>query len=416
MMQRLRQSLAILLGIAAIVALTLAAYRTIRIAVADWRFREGNLAGIESAERLMPSNARYHFARALAMQQADPTSPAVDRELSRAVGLNPRFSEAMLSWSVDKEFSGDKRGAEQLLLDAQRTDRLLSPSWALANFYYRQGDADHFWPQARECLRMISAFGFTTGRYNPVPVFQLCWRMEPDAATILSRAIPPSREIEDIYLDYLVRNAKLDAQVALVARIMPRATADDLWVLIPHINALTSAGRIESAVREWNEMIDRKILPYRPLDPAAGSSLTDGSFQTAPSGVGFDWQTIFPDSIHFTFLESEHAYRFEFDGKEPEQVALLSQTAPLLPNRTYQISSRYRAGFDAAKSGIAWGVTVDSKPVPVKVTGTEDTLVVEFQTPAQATLANLVLRYMRQPGTTLIRGPFDVLQTSLKLL
>jgi hypothetical protein len=397
-------------------ALTLATYRAIRITIADWRFREGDLPGIESAERLMPSNARYHFASALAVQQADPTSPAIGRELSRAVALNPRFSEAMLSWSVEKEFSGDKRGAEQLLLDAQRIDRLLGPSWALANFYYRQGDEARFWPQARECLRMIGVFGFTTARYDPVPVFQLCWNMEANAAKILSQAIPPNPQIEQIYLNYLMKNAKIDAQVALVARMLPRATTDDLWVLIPHINAVSGAGKIETAVHEWNEMIGRKLLPYRPLDPANGSSLTDGSLQMAPGGVGFDWRTICPDSIHFTFLESEHAYRFDFDGTEPEQLDLLSQPVPLLPNRTYRLSSRYRAAFDAAKSGINWGVSFNSKPVPVRMTGSDGTLVVEFQTPAQTTLANLVLGYSRQPGTTLIRGPFDLMRTSLKLL
>jgi hypothetical protein len=415
MTQRLRQSLAALLGVAVILALTLATYRAIRIAIADWRFREGDLAGIESAERLMPSNARYHFARALAVQQADPTSAAVDLELSRALALNPRFSEAMLSWSVDKEFSGDKRGAEQLLLDAQGIDRLLGPSWALANFYYRQGDAAHFWPQANECLRMISVFGFTTGRYDPVPVFQLCWNMEPNAEKILSQAIPPSPQIEQIYLSYLMKNAKIDAQIGLVARMLPNATADELWVLIPHINALTGAGQIDTAVHEWNEMIDRKLLPYGPLNPAGGSSLTDGALQMAPSGVGFDWRTIYPDSVHFTFLESEHTYRFEFDGKEPEQLDLLSQAVPLLPNRTYQLSSQYRAPFDAAKSGLNWGVSFDAKPVPMKSIGSDGNLVVEFQTPGSAKLGNLVLRYKRQPGTTLVSGPFDLLQTSLKL-
>jgi hypothetical protein len=415
-MQRLKQSLAIILCLAAMLALTLATYRAIRITIADWRFREGDLAAIESAERLMPSNARYHFARALAVQQADPTSPQVDRELLRAVALNPRFSDAMLSWSVDKEFSGDKRGAEQLLLDAQRIDRLLGPSWALANFYYRQGDAARFWPQARECLRMISVFGFTTGRYDPVPVFQLCWNMEANAAKILSQAIPPNPQIEQIYLNYLMKNAKIDAQVDLVARMLPRATTDDLWVFIPHINALNAASQIETAVHEWNGMIDRRLLPYRPLDPANGLSLTDGSFQMGPSGTGFDWRTIYPDSVHFTFLESEHTYRFDFDGTEPEQLDLLSQPVPLLGNRTYQLSSRYRASFDAAKSGIHWALSFNSNPVPVRVIRSDGTLVVEFQTPAQAALGNLVLRYARQPGTTLIHGPFDLVQTSLKLL
>jgi hypothetical protein len=411
MVKRLRQFACL----AAILAMTLATYRAIRITIADWRFREGDLPGIESAERLMPANARYHFARALAVQKANPTSPAVARELSTAVALNPRFSEAMLSWSVDKEFSGDKRGAEQLLLDAQRIDRLLGPSWALANFYYRQGDAAQFWPQARECLRMIGVFGFTTGRYDPVPVFQLCWSMEPNAPKILSQAIPPNPQIEEIYLNYLLKNAKIDAQVGLAARMMPRAAADDLWVLIPAVNALIAAGRVGIAIHEWNALIDRKLLPYQQLNPDDGLSLTNGSFQVGPSGTGFDWRTRYPEPVHFTFIESEHTYRFEFNGAQPERLDLVSQLVPLLPNRTYLLRSRYRAGFDAAKSGLNWAVSIGSKPVPVRVVENDGALALEFQTPPETKLANLVLGYARRPGTTTIRGPFDLVQTSLQL-
>jgi hypothetical protein len=416
MMERFRKSLGTLLSSVALLALLLASFHTIRITIADWRFREGDLPGIESAELLMPSNARYHFAHALAVQQQDPTSATVDRELARAVFLNPRFSDAMLSWSVDREFSGDKKGAEQLLLDAHRIDRLLRPSWALANFYYRQGDAARFWPEARECLRMIGVFGFTTGRYDPIPVFQLCWSMEPNAAKILSQAIPSNPQIEQIYLTYLLKNARIDAQVALVARMLPSATSSDLWVFIPHINALIGAGRAETAVHEWNELIDRKLLPYNKLDPASGSSLTDGSFQAAPSGSGFDWRTLYPESIRFSFMESEHTYRFDFDGTAPQQADLLSQLVPLLPNRTYQLRSRYHAGFDAAKSGIHWAVNINNQSIPVRLAGTDTTIVAEFRTPDQTTAGNLVLSYARQPGTTLIHGPFDLLQTSLNLL
>jgi N-acetyl-anhydromuramyl-L-alanine amidase AmpD len=179
---------------------------------------------------------------------------------------------------------------------------------------------------------------------------------------------------------------------------------------------LIGAGRAETAVHEWNELIDRKLLPYNKLDPASGSSLTDGSFQAAPSGSGFDWRTLYPESIRFSFMESEHTYRFDFDGTAPQQADLLSQLVPLLPNRTYQLRSRYHAGFDAAKSGIHWAVNINNLSIPVRLAGTDTTIVAEFRTPDQTTAGNLVLSYARQPGTTLIHGPFDLLQTSLNLL
>jgi len=405
----------------ALALLTLAAcsYRAILLATADWHFRAGDLHSIEKAEQIFPSNARYHFARALAIQQEDPSSGDVDRELARAVALNPRFSDAMLSWSVDKELAGDRTGAQKLLLDARAIDRQLRPSWALANFYFRQGDATRFWPQARECLRLIAVASFTTGRYDPVPIFALCWSMQPDAAAILSKAIPPDPQIEEIYLNYLLKYSKLDAQVDLVERILPRSTADDLWVLIPHINALILSGRVPTAVYEWDQLVGRKLLPYQPLDPAKGLSLTDGSFYSGPSGAGFDWKTVYPDPIRFSFLELEHTYRFEFDGNEPQQVDLLSQYAPVLPDRTYRLRSRYRAPFDATGSGINWTVTINSKKIAGRVVEgsaeDEKTLGVEFQTPPDASVATLLLNYQRQPGTTLIRGQLDLLQTSLTL-
>jgi hypothetical protein len=323
----------------------------------------------------------------------------------------------MLSWSVDKEFNGDKRGAEKLLMNAIHADRQLRPSWALANFYYRQGDTAHFWPQARECLRLIALAGYTTGRYDPAPIFQLCWSMQADAATILANAVPQDQRIQEIYLNYLISKGRVDAEEGVAARMLPTATADDMWVLVPYINSLIAAGRAETAVRDWNVLIDRKLLPYQPLEPSKGVSLTDGSFQSGPSGVGFDWRTVYPDPIRFSFLEHDHTYRFEFDGSEPAEVNLLSQTLPLLPNRRYRLASKYRADFDAEVSGLTWLIRVDYKPLAARPVGSsvagEKNMVVEFQTPAQATIGTILLHYSRAVGTTFIRGPFELLQTSL---
>jgi hypothetical protein len=398
----------------------LAAYRAALLSWSDFVGRSGTQSAFRKAESIMPSNARFHFLHALAIEQSDPLSPQIASEFSTAVNLNPRFSDALLAWSVDKELHGDRAGAEELLRRAQSVDHLIRPAWALANFYFRQGQPDLFWPQARECLRMIGVTGLAVGRFDPSPVYQLCWRMTSDSSLILSKAIPDDRVIRDHYLGFLMGTGRYDAAIGVADLNLKGAVPGELAFYLPYMNWMMWHNHVPVAIRTWRSLYEAKALPYPGPDPVAGVFLTDPSFQAPPLNHAFDWRLgSLPDSVRFTY-SPEHSYHFALDGSEPEQFVAMGQTLPLIPGRSYRFSASYRAEFDPEEYGLRWSITdhASGRPLPLhkSVSGTSDgkTLIADFEAPAAEELVDLWLTYDRQPGTPHARGLYELIRTDLK--
>lgn len=404
----------------------LATYRAVLSAWADVEYRKGSPAAVREAERLMPSDAVYHYSNALLMQQNDPMSPVIESEFAAAVQRNPRYSDALMAWSVEKELRGDKSGAEKLLLQAQSQDRLLRPAWALANFYYRQGDTARFLQESRESLRIIGASGLSEGRFDPGPIFALCWNSGASPTVILDRVIPPDRPILGSYLNYLMATGKIDAARECAARLLPTTGKGELFLMAPYVNLLINHNLIAEAVSTWNQLERRGAVSVPGPDPDRGVFLSDPEFSETPLDFGFDWRRAFPDSIQFTYSRPEHTYRFDIDGNEPEQFALLDQTLPLLPGRSYRFSAHYRSDADPQQSGLWWSFFghESGQPIPGKAAvvsaGTSPTddskiLTIDFDTPPNIHAANLRLAYSRQLGMTRFRGYYELSQVELKL-
>ncbi len=403
-----------------------AIYRAALTAWADSEYRTGTPQAIGRAERLMPSNAVYHYTNALLREQNEPVSPAIESEFAAAVARSPRYSDALMAWSVEKELRGDKNGAEELLLDAQRKDHLLRPTWALANFYFRQGDTDRFFKEARESLRIIGASGLSEGRFDPGPIFALCWKSGADASTILDRAIPPDRPILGSYFNYLVATGNIPAIEQCASRLLPDTGKGELFLLAPYVNLLINRNLMSPAIQAWEQLFKRGAVPFPGPDPANGVFLTNADLAAPPSDFGFDWRRVFPDTVQFTFSKPDHSYRFDFDGNQPEHFSLLYQPFPLQPGRAYRFTARFHSDGNPQQSGLWWSFTdhKDGHPIPGKVsvistgaapTDEEKTLTLDFDASANTDSADIHLDYNRQPGTERFRGFYELLHVGLKL-
>lgn len=395
--------------------IVLAAGRAVLVGCADWEFRLGKPETVQQAERLVPGNAQYHYTRAQFLDQKEPTSRAGEQEFAAAVQKNPRYSDALLAWSVDKELRGDKSGAEQLLLEAQRVDRLLRPAWALANFYYRQDDEAHFWTEARASLDIIANTGLSEGRFNPTPVFELCWRMSSDSKTILTRAIPAA--LDDSYLAYVMNSGRTAAAIEVADAILPRATKGDILFLGPYCNILIAQNRIDDAIRTWHGLYARGIVADPGPDLSAGYVLTNGGLSGPPRGFGFDWRALYPDTVRFSYSPSQHSYRFDFDGNEPERFGVLYQTVPLVAGRTYRFVARYRCSADAAATGFQWTLADHRTGVPIPaapLAHDSGSTALEFTAPPDSTAGDLALSYIRQPGTVRFQGTYELLHAEMR--
>ena len=112
---------------------------------------------------------------------------------------SPRSSASWIAEGLAAEEAGDFTRAERALLEAARIDRQYLPAWTLANFYFRRGAAEKFWPWARHAARMAYD--------DRAPLVRLAYELEPDPHKILDR-LGDTRQLQRALRDVLASNSR----------------------------------------------------------------------------------------------------------------------------------------------------------------------------------------------------------------
>jgi hypothetical protein len=374
-----------------VIALLLVAIcEAIRVAWADWLFRQETVESTERALRLDSGNAAYWFR--LAQLKAVYDRAGARRDLETALRLNPRNAKAWIEIGLSDEIDGDLAGAERRLLEAARVNRQYEPRWTLANFYFRRGRHVEFWKWARDAVPML--YG------DPVPLFRLCWRVSDDGAFIERQLDMHRKDTLTGYLWFLISEGHVDGLESAAARV------DDVRAVRAACDLLLAHKQVDAGMRVWNLLCESKRLPYRPLDPSRGVSITNGDFAERPAPDGFDWRYGRMEGI--SFGEQARALRIDFSGRQPEACDVLTQLAPVLGSRDYELRVREKSERIGAGSGLEWKVL--DAATGEALGGTR------FRTPAGMRLVKIVLAYRRALGTTRIDGRLWLNNVELVLL
>jgi hypothetical protein len=383
-----------------IAGLGLTAFYSLKVGYADRLYHQGTTATVARARRLLAENAAFF--------QDDPRDRSA---LEHAVAMNPRYSPGWIELGLRAEIGRQIPLAEQFLLEAARVDNTYEPRWTLANFYFRIGEQDKFWIWARKATEMAY--------YDQTPLFRLCWRATQDPAVILTRAIPPRPSILAQYLNFLLLQGKITEAEAVGEHLIPRSTVESAPLLVSYCDRLIGSGRMASAVRVWNALCERGLLPYLRLEPSQGRLLTNGEFTIPPRSAGFDWRSQPPEGITAARVGSPSAFRFSFSGGQPERCQLLSQVLPVESSRGYQLVYNSRMAGIPAPSGLRWYVSdlatwKEISAAPLQ--SSEDSWrqgTLSFVAPPGDRGVLVVLEYQRAQGTTRIEGELWLRQVSL---
>ncbi len=362
--------------------LAAAAYWSARLAWADHLYHADTLAALRRAVALDPGNARYR-AWLAELEEHDGRDPTA--ALEAAARLNPRDSTIWIRLGLRAETARDFPTAERDLLEAARVDRQFDPRSTLMNYSFRRGDAAPFWRWSRE------AFAISYG--DLTPLFQLCWRMTSDPETVRA-ALPSRHPLLGRYLSFLLAEGRLDAAAPVARDFLAQAGAPDTGILLAWCDRLLEARRAAEAVDAWNALCARRLVPYPPLAPARGVSLTNGSFAGVPLLRGFDWRIPSNPEITVEHMDSPPGLKFSLSGKEPERCELLAQFVPLVPGRKYRLRYQLETTDIPPDSGLHWEVDVGQVP----------DLPSDFLFSAPSPLVRLALVYERREGTARIQG------------
>jgi hypothetical protein len=324
-------------------ALAVSSYWALRLAWADHLSVGAELAGREGAVQLAPAAAM--FSERLADRRDELGGDGLP-DWRRAAALDAENPERRMRLGVRAELAGDYGLAERSLLAATARSRLYQPRYLLAQYYFRRQNAAQFWRWARAALE--ASWG------DAAPVFELAWRMRPDAAWLSANLVPPRREIVRQYLAYLTNRERWDAAAAEARKLLPAAGSADLDYLLAYGEARLSRGDAGEAAEIWNALCRRRLLALEPLDPAADGLVTNGDFLQAPSGRLFDWRLV--DQTGVTAAADNGELRVGFSGRQPERCTIAWQYVATSPGTRYRLRWEARAGLGEPARGIAWAV------------------------------------------------------------
>ena len=398
------------LVVAACVFLT---FRSTHIALADLRAQQDGLDGLDAAIRMEPGDSVLLAREALAKNANGDMSAEEDRELLHAAALNPYDASVQIALGLREEFRGHLAEAERYLLHAEDIDHTFKPAWTLANFYVRQDQADKMWPVVKRGLALNPLV------FDPKPVFDLCWNQSDDSKKILD-LVPTRGGVPVLYLAYLISTKRAD--VALQA--WPRARdaenkSDPIYaeaaMRLPEF--LEVENRVTDAVNIWNQLVDRGIVASGRLDPGS-MYIADPDFGFPLLERGFGWRITHETGV--AVAKAAMSLRFEFDGNEPESLALMSAYVPLAPGQSYRLTWKTDAAELASRRdpGFAWQIVQQPGNViiacpPLLRDGDEG--VCNFKSVPNAGQSQLDLIYRRATGTTRAEGMLRIANVTLGL-
>ena len=352
------------------------------------------MAGRERAVRVARGASLYErLADKIEETGGDPL-PA----LAHAAELDPANAEYRMRLGLRTEMAGQFEVAERNLLAAARLSRLYQPRYLLAQYYFRRQNADGFFQWAH------AAFDIAYG--DVLPLLDLCWRMRPEPQWLRAHALSRRPEIARQYLVFLSRRRQMEAAEVLAGQLSESAVAADLPPLLEFCNRSLAAGRPAHAVEVWNRLCVSRLLPFEELDPARGTSLTDGSFARGALGQGFDWHLNDTDGVTSRRMMGE--LRVTFSGRQAEWCGIAWQYLATRPEGSYRLRSELRGIDIDSPDGVCWKIyDLAGRRVAAGTGGGNLTFV------APSDVLVLMLSYERPMGLPRLAGTVAVTQVAL---
>jgi hypothetical protein len=379
----------------------------VRAAIADQLSSRGTPAALRLAMHLDPANPAYPAQLAWELQVADP--PIAQSLLQRAVRLNPDDSSAWISLGLLEEEQGDIARAEANLLRAAAVDVTWVPSWSLANFYFRRQRWDPFWSWAEKAAQIVPD--------DATPLLRLVWYVAPSETEIQDRLRIHGREVQRQFLWFLVGQGDPTA----VAEWGNRALTPDTEVsgedVLSACEWLIQHKRPDLALPLWNGLAVRHQIPFSTLEPGSGDAVTNGGFARQPLSRGFDWRLTNSDGVDAFLSADPPAFDFEFSGRESENILLLSEVVPVLPEKSYTLFIQDASSDIPPGSGLELvAAEAASGAVLARATGfagSDRQSQVCFTAPQSVRFVTLMLDYQRQLGTVPLEGRIAIQKISL---
>lgn len=303
-----------------------------------------DLAKLERAVRLSPGNAdyRHRLGTLLAFSGGDP-QPAVESYRS-AVALDPYDAGYWLDLAASYQVSGDLIG-ERTALDRALAAEPTAPdvAWKAANFFLVDGQIDRALREFRVVIENDNTLADAS--------LQACWRVRPDAVSLLQDVVPPRVDSLMAFLSLLVTKQETEGAIKTWERLAQLHEKFDNWRLFEYVRYLIQVRRPDAAMAAWEQASSSLgLAAYLPTDE---NLIVNGDFSLDILNGGFDWTYVNRAGVRplldsSDFREGQRSLSLTFEGPGIADAGI-QQLIPVRGGATYNFSAYYKsADFEGA--------------------------------------------------------------------
>jgi hypothetical protein len=293
-----------------------------------------SLASLELASRLDPWNDQY---RALIGEYylLIPREPSIAATFfDSALALNPRASRSWLDLAAAFNLLGKPRDQMAALANAMAVDpKTPQTAWEAANSYTALG----------ETAMAIKAFQTVMegSPYLQPAALQYCWRLRPDAQTLLRDAVPMNGPAPAAFLELLASKNEAAAAAEVWDNIVRNRQPLEPKDLLNYVQYLIANHDFSSLNHVW--IVGTKLAGLADYQSLPANLVVNGNFRLAILNAGLDWRYQQSSDVSLA-LDPAQSYsglgslRLRFDSRGLEDGGI-RQYIPVVPNTRYEFSA-----------------------------------------------------------------------------
>jgi tetratricopeptide (TPR) repeat protein len=377
--------------------------RVVRVYLAQRSAKPGQIAVLERAIRLVPSDADFYASLGAELFASNKDYDRVEDNFLNAVGLNPNQAWYWLELASVYRVTGNKEkesDAVQAALLAQPSDPEVAEE--AAGFFIGRGDVNRAMSLFQRALAL-----------NPdaaARVLPLCWRQTQDVNLILANVIPGNPQLQLQFLSLLTEAKDTAAARQVWQHLLNSHEAFQPQLSFFYFDYLLKEHDAAGFDRAWHDLASvapdlRAYLPNENL-------IVNGGFEQPLLNAGFDWRHRPADhiaaGIDGTVAHSGgHSLALSYDGN-PADDAGWKQFVPVHANAEYEFSAWIKSDNVISSSGpriaIVDGYSGANLFLSDDVLDTHPWQEMKgvFRVPAET--ESIAVKVIRSPADTRIRG------------
>lgn len=356
---------------------------------------------LERAAGLEPLNAAHLYRLGRQAFVVDQNLPRAIAYYRRAVELDPLASHYWLDLAVAYNAAGDEPSLRAAVDRALAADpRTPENLWRAANLLILTGDNARGFSVLRDLIAARPEYS--------ADAVSLAWRATRDAGTVLHEVVPPQPTAQLAFLKMMLQQKQPEAAArawqALVASGQSFAAAE----AFAYVEYLLSQNDGARARDVWKQLarFDGSFAPYVTAD----GLVVNGGFELPVVDRALDWRHASRPGVTLDTNGEPHngkrALAIELDGT-PREFGI-EQWVAVDPGTTYLVRGFYKAeseGVGMPRLGI-FTLSGDRIGLSDEMSDSKDWKELRGVFATGAGQSVIILRVVREPGTTRIRGRF----------